>query len=104
MLKIMAFALLSLTTVSGLSQSTSAYTVGTITAVVPHQTATNTDTHTSSYDVTLKIGDTLYLVLYTPQYGMETARFATGREASLLVGTQTIKLTTCSEAVQKCPL
>jgi len=90
MLKATGLMLLCLTTFPGLSQSTSEYTVGTITAVVPHQGAANSDTATSSYDVSLKVGDTVYVVLYTPPWGMETVRYATGADLTLLVGKQTI--------------
>ena len=38
----------------------------------------------------LKIGDTVYVVLYTPGWSMETARYAIGRNLTLLVGEQTI--------------
>jgi hypothetical protein len=82
--------LLCLMAFSSLSQSTNEYTVGTITAVVPHQSATNPDTPATSYDVSLKIGDTVYVVLYTPAWGMETVRYAIGRDVSLRVGKQTI--------------
>lgn len=82
--------LLCLMAFPSLSQSTSEYTVGTITAVVPHQSATNPDTPATSYDVSLKIGDTVYVVLYTPAWGMETVRYAIGRDVSLRVGKQTI--------------
>jgi hypothetical protein len=89
-LKATVVMLLCLMTFPSLSQSTSEYTVGTITAVVPHQSATNPDTSATSYDVSLKVGGTVYVVLYTPPWGMETVRFAIGQDVSLLVGKQTI--------------
>ncbi len=88
MLKATVVMLLCLMAFPGLSQSTSEYTVGTITAVVPHQGAANPDT--PSYDVSLKVGGTIYVVLYTPAWGMDTVLYAIGHDVSLQVGKQTI--------------
>jgi len=43
-----------------------------------------------SYDVSLKVGDVTYVVLYTLPYGLQTARSATGREFLVRVGEKTI--------------
>ena len=75
---------------SALCQSTSQYKVGTITGVQTHQGATGSTSSSPSYDVSLKVGDTTYVVLYTPPYGVQTLRYATGRESLVLVGDKTI--------------
>jgi hypothetical protein len=80
-----------LTTFSAYGQSASKYQVGTITEVKTHQTAGSSTSETTSYDVSLKVGDTTYVVLYTPPLGQETVKYAAGRELLVLVGTRTIR-------------
>lgn len=75
---------------SALSQSTSQYKVGTITGVQPHQGAASSNPSAASYDVSLKVDDKAYVVLYTPPYGLQTVQYATGREFLVLVGEKTI--------------
>ena len=60
-------------------QSTSKYQVGTITEVKPHQDAGGSATGAAGYDVSVKVGDTIYVVLYTPPLGEETVKYAAGR-------------------------
>jgi hypothetical protein len=76
---------------SAYGQSASKYQVGTITEVKTHQTAGSGASNTTSYDVSLKVGDTIYVVLYTPPLGQETVRYAAGRELLVLVGKGTIR-------------
>jgi hypothetical protein len=71
-------------------QSTSKYQVGTITEVKVHQAAGGDATGAVSYDVSVKVGDTIYLVLYTPPAGEETVKYAAGRDLLVLVGKKTI--------------
>jgi hypothetical protein len=40
----------------------------------------------TNYDVSVKVGDKLYVVLYTPRLGELPAKYATGREPLVLVG------------------
>ena len=49
--------------------ASSKYQPATIMAVKPHQDAASTDSSTSRYDVSLKVGNTLYVVLFTPPPG-----------------------------------
>jgi hypothetical protein len=77
------------TMLSAFGQSTSKYQVGTITDVKTHQDAGGGATDPASYDVAVKVGDTIYVVLYTPPLGEETVKYAAGRE--LLVGKRTIR-------------
>jgi hypothetical protein len=71
-------------------QSTSKYQVGTITEVKVHQTAGSGASDAASYDVSVKVGDTLYVVLYTPPLGEETVKYTAGRDLLVLVGRSTI--------------
>ena len=75
---------------SAFCQSTSKYQVATITDVKTHQNAANSDPNVVSYDVSLRVGDTSYLVLYTPPLGVNTVKYSAGRELLVLVGKKTI--------------
>jgi hypothetical protein len=75
-----------LTTLPVLGQSTSKYQVGTITEVKLHQAAGTGASDPASYDVSVKVGDTIYVVLYTPPLGANTVKYAAGRELLVLVG------------------
>jgi hypothetical protein len=72
-------------------QSTSKYQVGTITEVKVHQAAGSGASDAASYDVSLKVGDTIYVVLYTPPLGEETVKYSAGRDLLVLVGKRTIR-------------
>ena len=80
-----------LTMVSAFGQSTSKYQVGTITEVKIHQDAGGGATNAASYDVSLKVGDTIYVVLYTPPLGQETVKYAAGRDLLVFVGKRSIR-------------
>ena len=82
---------ISLTTIPAFCQSASKYQVGTITEVKVHQTAGSGGSYAASYDVSVKVGDTIYVVLYTPPLGEETVKYAAGRELLVLVGKRTIR-------------
>jgi hypothetical protein len=82
---------IALTTFSAFGQSTSKYQVGTITEVKTHQDAGGATTGAVSYDVSVKVGDTIYVVLYTPPLGQETVKYIAGRELLVLVGKHTIR-------------
>jgi hypothetical protein len=71
-----------------LGQSTSKYQLGTITDVKTHHAAD--DTNVASYDVSVKVGGRVYVVLYTPPFGMNNVKYAAGRELLVLVGKKTI--------------
>src|SRR5580704_8845725 len=91
MLRLAIVFCISLTMFSAYGQSTSKYQVGTITEVKTHQGAGGGATDPASYDVSLKVGDTVYVVLYAPPLGGETVKYAAGRELLVLVGKSTIR-------------
>jgi hypothetical protein len=80
-----------LTMFSAFGQSTSKYQVGTIIEVKTHQDAGGGASDAASYDVSVKVGDTVYVVLYTPPLGQETVKYAAGRELLVLVEKHTIR-------------
>jgi hypothetical protein len=90
MRKLLCVIGICLATVSAWCQSTAKYQVGTITCVKPHQAATDASGDVISYDVCVKVEDTIYVVLYTPPLKESTVRYATGRELLVLVGKKTI--------------
>lgn len=71
-------------------QSTSKYEVGTITEVKLHQAAAHDGSDVASYDVSVKVRDTIYVVFYTPPLGETTPEYVAGRELLVLVGKNTI--------------
>jgi hypothetical protein len=91
MIKLTIVFCIYLTMFSALGQSTPKYQVGTITEVKTHQTGGSATTDTTTYDVSVKVGDTIYVVLYTPPQGQETVKYAAGRELLVLVGKRTIR-------------
>lgn len=91
MLKFVTTFLVCLTALPTFSQSTSKWVVGTITDVRIHQTPDPDDFGTVSYDVSVKVGKTVYVVLYTPPLGEETVKYAGGRDLLVLVGKSTIR-------------
>ena len=91
MLRFVTIFLVCLTTLQTFGQSTSKWVVGTITDVRIHQTPNPDDFGTVSYDVSVKVGNTVYVVLYTPPLGEETVKYAGGRDLLVLVGKSTIR-------------
>jgi hypothetical protein len=81
---------ISLAVGSAFGQSAPKYQVGTITEVKIHQDAGGGATGAASYDVSLRVGDTIYVVLYTPPLSEETVKYAAGRDLLVLVGNSTV--------------
>jgi len=90
MLRLVGLFLICLTTFPAFGQSTSKYQVGTITEVKAHHAGGNGASDAASYDVSVKVGDTTYVVLYTPALGEDTVKYAAGRDLLVLVGKNTI--------------
>lgn len=65
------------------------YQPGTITAVVA-RTNSSSESSVTSYDISLRVGSTLYVVLYTPPPGTITPQYDAGRELLVKVGEKTI--------------
>jgi hypothetical protein len=81
-----------LTAFQAFSQSAAKYQVGTITEVKIHQSAEPVGaSDAANYDVSLKVGNTIYVVLYTPPLREVTVKYAAGRDVLVLVGKTTIR-------------
>jgi len=90
MLKVLAVISLCLVTFPAVCQSTSKYQVATIIEVKPHQAAGPGAADVVSYDVSVKVGDTIYVVVYTPPPGEIAPKHFAGRNLLVLVGNNTI--------------
>ena len=91
MCRFMSAVLVCLAALPAFCQSSSNYQVAAITEVKQHQVAPGGASEAVSYDVALKVGGTIYVVLYTPPFGAETVKYATGRQLLVLVGEKTIQ-------------
>jgi hypothetical protein len=90
MLRLVGLFCICLTIFPAFGQSTSKYQVGTITEVKVHQAAGRGASDAESYDVSVKVGDTIYVVLYTAALGEDTVKYAAGRDLLVLVRKNTI--------------
>ena len=90
MQRLIVIVTLCLLALAAVGQSTSKYQVAMITEVKPRQTTGDGTSDPTSYDVSVKVGDTIYVVLYTQPLGEIPAKYETGRELLVLVGKKTI--------------
>ena len=92
MSKLVSIFFIALVAFPAFGQSASKYQLGTITDVKIHQAAEKVGASDAvSYDVSLKIGDMIYVVLYTPLLRETTVKYAAGRDVLVLVGKNTIR-------------
>jgi hypothetical protein len=73
------------------SSGSSKYWPGTIMAVTPHRTGPGENASSSIYDVSVKVDNTLYVVLYTQPPGTIDPQYRTGLEVLVSVGRNTMK-------------
>lgn len=92
MFKKFALTCMCLCAVFAFSQSAAKtkYRIATVLAVAPHGSNGSADSSTPSYDVSVRVGNTVYVVLYTPPLGMQDVNYAAGAEVVVLVGEKTI--------------
>ena len=90
MRRLMAAIVVCLLTFPALSQSASKWQIATITEVKPLPAAGEDASDPVTYDVSVKVGGTIYLVRYTPPAGEIAPKYAAGRELLVLVGKNTI--------------
>ena len=76
--------------VPSFGQSAQHYQVAVIVAVKPHQSLRDDASGITRYEVSLKVGDSVYVVLYTPQFGIDTVKYAEGRNLLVVVSEKTI--------------
>jgi len=80
-----------MTTFPAFCEPAAKWEVATIIDCKTHQIGSSTASDVVSYDVSVKVGNTVYLVLYTPPLGMSTVKYAGGRQLLVLVGKKSIK-------------
>ena len=90
MRRLIAVIALCLLTFPALCQSTSKWQIATITEVKPHPAAGEDASDPITYDISVKVGDTIYLVRYTTPAGEIAPKYATGHDLLVLVGKNTI--------------
>jgi len=75
----------SIMTVAALCQTSSSYQPGTIMEVKAHQAASETAPATKQYDVSMQVGNTIYVVLFTPPKGSNLVEYKAGTDLLVLV-------------------
>lgn len=85
----LSVVVICMVTLSTFGQKTSSkYEPGTITSVTAHVSTPGVDV--ARYDVSVKIRNVVYVVLYTPQSGSNTVEYSPGIEMLFLVGDNTL--------------
>ena len=90
MRRLIAVIGLCLLTFPALCQTTSKWQIATITEVKPHPAAGEDASDPSTYDVSVKVGGTIYLVRYTTPAGEIAPKYAAGHGLLVLSGKTTI--------------
>ena len=90
MLKLTALICLCLMTLPMLCETAPKYEVATVTDVKPHQAADNKPSDVVRYDVSVKVGDAVYVTLYSDTLGTGTVKYVAGRQLLVHVGKNTI--------------
>lgn len=67
------------------------YEVGTITEVTHHDPDSARDSGTAAYDISVRVGNIVYVVLYTLPPGKLNPKYRAGMELPVLVGSKTIR-------------
>ena len=82
--------LICLSTLPAVSQSTPKYQVGTIIAVERYREGGDVSSEAKSYNVSLQVNDTVYVVRYKDPLDLGTVEHVAGRDILVLVGEKTI--------------
>jgi hypothetical protein len=105
MRKLTVFLLILLITLPVLCQAPpDKYASGSITAVARHHEEANASTNTVRYDVSVKVGKTIYVVLYTPPYGSSIVEYRVGADVPVLVGDKTLKFPDVAGKTHEVPI
>jgi hypothetical protein len=88
----------------GQSPTPNKYVSGTITAVKTHQGKAEASPAVTRYDISVKVGNTVYVVLYTPPPGTYGAQYSTGTDLLVLVGDKTITFNDVSGVSRAVPI
>lgn len=87
MLKLICAICICLAILPLFGQTPTKYEVATIMDVKTRQ---DSGSDVVRYDVSVKVGETVYLVLYTPPLGINTVRYAAGAQLLVRVNKKTI--------------
>lgn len=90
MRSLIAVVTLCLLTLPAFCQGPSKYQVATIMEVKARQAAGEAASDPTSYDISVRVADTIYVVLYTTPLGELPPKHAAGHELLVLVGKDTI--------------
>ena len=90
MRKLIGAIALCLLTFPAICQTTSKWQIATITEIKPREAAGDSASDRPRYDISVKVGDTIYVVLYTQPWGEIPPKYATGHGLLVLVGKNTI--------------
>ena len=82
--------LIFLSTLPAVSQSTPKYQVGTIIAVERFRDGGDVSSEVKTYNVSLQVKDTVYVVRYEDPLDLGTVEHVAGRDILVLVGEKTI--------------
>ena len=105
MRRCLIMVLLCAATLSLLGQTPSdKYQTGTIMAVSPHQAPGQHDTEVTQYDVSVKVGDTTYVVLFTPPNGANRVKYSVGDDLLVLVGSTTLTFNSALSGKTEVPI
>jgi hypothetical protein len=105
-LKQICIILICLSTLASVGRaSSSKYQPGTITAVTVHKnTPGEGGEDVARYDVSVKIRNVVYVVLYTPRNGANSVEYAPGIEMLFLVGSHTLTFNSKISGTTKLPI
>jgi uncharacterized protein YabE (DUF348 family) len=78
-------ALVSIFTVAAWGQTKSSFQPGTIMEVKAHQSDSQSDKTAQQYDVSVKVGNIVYVVLYTPPAGSNAVEYRKGVQVMVSV-------------------
>ena len=73
-------------------QDKKVYQAGTIVDVQVHEQAPGTDYDKKQFDVSIKVGNKIYVVLYSPPGGQDFAEYGVGMNRTVFVEGDTMKL------------
>ncbi len=105
MRKIVSVILLSIAVLPALCQSpTPKYQPGTITAVKTHEDTATGGPAVTRYDISVRVENTVYVILYTPPPGAYGAQYTQGMNLLVLVGDKTITFNDVAGRSREAPI
>ncbi len=100
----MTICFLGLLTLSGMCQTEPKWTTGVITEVTKHVDTAAPATPTGKYDVSVRVGDVVYVVLYTPTPGNKLVEYRVGTDLNVLVGKKAVKFNMSGGETKEAPI